>query len=111
MRMTRARPGRCQMLPRSVYAVIAATCRLSVMVSSVGAAALAATVLELSGGRLGSGDWMQVGSLCTVVLVYYAVNTVPVSAIGALVGGGSIWRSVLDNARSNAPAECALALL
>src|SRR5215207_3036889 len=79
--------------------------------SSVGIAALEANLLGLAGDRLGSGDWRQVPAFFGVAATYYALNTLPVNAIGALMGRGSFWRSVVLNARFTAPAEFALAVV
>jgi diguanylate cyclase (GGDEF)-like protein len=79
--------------------------------SSVGLAALTAGLLGLAGDGLGAGDWVQVGRFCLVACLYYALNTLPVGVIGALAGGQSIRQSILQNVRSSAPAELAMAVL
>ena len=79
--------------------------------TSVGVAALTAHRFGLAGDALGNGDWRQMPIFFAVVVTYYALNTLPVGAIGALVGGGSFWRTVVQNARFTAPAEFALAVI
>jgi diguanylate cyclase (GGDEF)-like protein len=78
---------------------------------SVGLAGIEAQLFQVSGSRLGSGDWLQVPALVAIVLTYYATNTLPVAGIGALVGGGSFWRRAAQNAQQTAPAMPALAMI
>ena len=91
-------------LSRTVFNVASTT-------TSVGVAALIAHRFGLAGDELGSGDWSQVPIFFAVATTYYALNTLPVGAIGALVGGGSFWRTVIQNARFTAPSEFALAVI
>jgi diguanylate cyclase (GGDEF)-like protein len=79
--------------------------------NSVGVAALIAHRFGLAGDKLGDGDWRQVPIFFGVATIYYALNTLPVGAIGALVRGGSFWRTVARNARFTAPSEFALAVI
>jgi hypothetical protein len=78
---------------------------------SVGLAAIEAQLFQVTGDRLGSGEWLQLPALLTIVLTYYTTNTLPVAGIGALVGGGSFWRRAAQNARQTAPAMPALAMI
>jgi diguanylate cyclase (GGDEF)-like protein len=78
---------------------------------SVGLAAIEAQLFQVSGARLGNGDWHQLLGLVAIVLTYYISNTVPVAGIGALVGGCSFWRRAAQNAQQTAPAMPALAMI
>jgi diguanylate cyclase (GGDEF)-like protein len=91
-------------LSRTVFNVVSTT-------TSVGVAALIAHRFGLAGDALGNGDWRQVPIFFAVAATYYTLNTLPVGAIGALVGGGSFWRTVVHNARFTAPSEFALAVI
>src|SRR5207237_10524565 len=79
--------------------------------TSLGLAALVADTLGLTGDRLGSGDWRQVLGFFLVAGVYYVGNTLPVAGIVAILHGGSFWRLSLQQARSTAAAEFALAVV
>ena len=78
---------------------------------SVGLAAIEAQLFQVSGSRLGNGDWHQLPALVAIVLTYYTTNTLPVAGIGVLVGGGSFWRRAAQNAQQTAPAMPALAMI
>jgi diguanylate cyclase (GGDEF)-like protein len=79
--------------------------------TSVGVASLSAQHLGLAGGRLGDDDWRQLLALFGVAAAYYMLNTLPVAAVGALLGGGAFWQLTARAVRVSAPAEFALAII
>jgi diguanylate cyclase (GGDEF)-like protein len=78
---------------------------------SVGAAALAASLLGISGRGLVQTGWRGMAAFFVVALVYYAANTVPVACVGALAAGRPIRQGLWQAARDSAPTELAMALL
>ena len=80
-------------------------------VLSVGAAALTASLLGISGAGLGAVGWNGAASFLAVAACYYVVNSLPVACVGAIASGRSIRLALLRTARTTAPTEFGLALL
>src|SRR5690242_11289863 len=84
---------------------------VALTIGSVGLAAVAAQLFHVTGVHLGNGSWLQVPALVAIVLIYNVTNTLPVASIGVLVGGGSFWARLRQNAQQSAPAMPALAMI
>src|SRR5690242_12842245 len=72
---------------------------------SVGLAALGANLLGVSGAGLAEPGLRSLLAYIAIAVGYYVSNTAPVSCIGALAGGRSVWRALLRSARTTAPTE------
>ena len=78
---------------------------------SVGASALAANLLGVSGAGLAEAGWRGIGAFLLVALCFYLCNALPVGLVTALASGRPVRSMMLQSARGAAPSEIAMAVL